>query len=52
MEENVLYGTGRKAFLSGYRVGGKTATAEKTIIKKEDMIKKISFFIFVCFSNQ
>ena len=49
MEENVLYGTGRKAFLDGYRVGGKTATAEKTNNKKGGYDKKklVSSFLSV-----
>ena len=49
MEENVLYGTGKKAFLSGYRIGGKTATAEKVDYKKGgyDKRKLVSSFLSV-----
>ena len=49
MEENVLYGTGKKAFVAGYRVGGKTATAEKINYKKGgyDKRKLVSSFLSV-----
>ena len=49
MEENVLYGTGKKAFLPGYRIGGKTATAEKIDYTKGgyDKRKLISSFLSV-----
>ena len=49
MEENVLYGTGKKAFLPGYRIGGKTATAEKVDYKKGgyDKRKLVSSFLSV-----
>ena len=49
MEENVLYGTGKKAFLPGYRIGGKTATAEKVDYTKGgyDKRKLVSSFLSV-----
>ena len=49
MEENVLYGTGKKAFVKGYRIGGKTATAEKIDYKKGgyDKRKLVSSFLSV-----
>ena len=49
MEENVLYGTGKKAYVEGYRVGGKTATAEKIDYKKGgyDKRKLVSSFLSV-----
>ena len=49
MEENVLYGTGKKAYIEGYRVGGKTATAEKINNKKGGYDKKklVSSFLSV-----
>ena len=36
----MFFMAGRKAFLDGYRVGGKTATAEKTNNKKGGYDKK------------
>ena len=49
MEENVLYGTGKKAFLPGYRIGGKTASAEKVDYIKGgyDKRKLVSSFLSV-----
>ena len=49
MEENVLSGTGKNAFVKGYSVGGKTATAEK-VNKREggyDKRKLVSSFLSV-----
>ena len=31
MYENIIYGTGKKAKISGYEIGGKTATGEKSL---------------------
>ena len=49
MEENVLYGTGKNAFVKGYRIGGKTATAEKINILEGgyDKRKLVSSFLAV-----
>ena len=49
MEENVLYGTGKNAFIKGYHVGGKTATAEKVnkIQGGYDKRKLVSSFLSV-----
>ena len=49
MEENVLYGTGKKAFVEGYRIGGKTATAEKIDFVKGGYDKKklVSSFLSI-----
>ncbi len=49
MEENVLSGTGKNAYVKGYSVGGKTATAEK-VNKREggyDKRKLVSSFLSV-----
>ena len=49
MEQNVLYGTGKKAFVEGYRIGGKTATAEKIDFEKGGYNKKklVSSFLSI-----
>ena len=49
MEENVLNGTGKKAFVEGYRIGGKTATAEKINFIKGgyDKRKLVSSFLSI-----
>ena len=38
MEENVLKGTGKNAYVKGYDIGGNTATAEK--VKKAEKDEK------------
>ena len=49
MEENVLKGTGKNAYVKGYGIGGKTATAEK-VIKNEGVYDKenwcLLFYLF------
>ena len=53
MEENVLKGTGKNAFIKGYSVGGKTATAEK--VKKNEGVydkEKIGVFFLSIFPIQ
>ncbi|MBF96843.1 MAG: Peptidoglycan synthase FtsI [Alphaproteobacteria bacterium MarineAlpha9_Bin4] len=49
MEQNVLYGTGKNAFVKGYGIGGKTATAEK--VNKNlggyDKTKLVSSFLSI-----
>ena len=47
MEENVLNGTGKKAFVKGYDIGGKTATGEKTKKGKYEKDKLVSSFLSV-----
>ena len=49
MEQNVLYGTGKNAFVKGYDIGGKTATAEKINLIKGgyDKTKLVSSFLSV-----
>ena len=53
MKENVLYGTGKNAFVDGYDVGGKTATAEKVNLEKGgyDKRKLVSSFLSVFPTN-
>ena len=49
MEENVLKGTGKNAYVKGYGIGGKTATAEK--VKKNEGVydkrKLVSSFLSI-----
>jgi len=45
MRSVVQYGTGRKAAVAGYQVGGKTGTAEKPIKGGYDHDKKLTSFI-------
>ena len=48
MEDNVLYGTGKKAAVKGYKIGGKTATGEKINRKGHyDKDKLVSSFISI-----
>ncbi len=45
MEETVLYGTGKKAWVKDIRVGGKTGTAEKAEMGSYNKKKTIASFI-------
>ena len=49
MQQNVLSGTGKNAYLKGYSIGGKTATAEKTKKKSGGYDKKklVSSFLSI-----
>ncbi|MEM7619956.1 MAG: penicillin-binding protein 2 [Pseudomonadota bacterium] len=47
MRQNVLRGTGKAADALGYRVGGKTGTAEKAINGKYDTDKLLTTFLSV-----
>ena len=47
MYENVIYGTGKKAKISGYEIGGKTATGEKSLNGGYDKNKLISSFLAI-----
>ena len=47
MFENVVKGTGRKAYIEGYEIGGKTATGEKTIKGKYKKDKLVSSFLSI-----
>ena len=47
MFENVVKGTGRKANVEGYEIGGKTATGEKTIKGEYKKDKLVSSFLSI-----
>ena len=47
MYENVINGTGKKAKIPGYDIGGKTATGEKSINGKYDKNKLVSSFLAI-----
>ena len=47
MYENVIYGTGKKAKISGYEIGGKTATGEKSLNGRYDKNKLVSSFLAI-----
>ena len=47
MEENVLFGTGKRAALDEYKIGGKTATGEKPASKGYDENKLVSSFLSI-----
>ena len=47
MYENVIFGTGKKAKISGYEIGGKTATGEKSLNGKYDKNKLVSSFLAI-----
>jgi len=47
MYENILLGTGKKAKISGYEIGGKTATGEKSSNGKYDKQKLVSSFLAI-----
>ena len=47
MYENILFGTGKKAKISGYEIGGKTATGEKSSNGKYDKQKLVSSFLAI-----
>ena len=47
MYENVIFGTGKKAKISGYEIGGKTATGEKSLNGEYDKNKLVSSFLAI-----
>ena len=47
MYENVIYGTAKKAKISGYEIGGKTATGEKSLNGRYVKNKLVSSFLAI-----
>jgi cell division protein FtsI (penicillin-binding protein 3) len=47
MYENVIFCTGKKAKISGYEIGGKTATGEKSLNGEYDKNKLVSSFLAI-----